>query len=39
MLEVLVIKVLGENAADKVVVPPIQNLIAALEKQEFSPPP
>jgi len=38
-LEAQVIKVFGEKAADKEVVPQIQNLIAALEKQEFSPPP
>jgi hypothetical protein len=38
-LEAQVIKVFGEEAAGKEVVPQIQNLIAALEKQEFSPPP
>jgi hypothetical protein len=34
--EAKVIKVFGEEAANKVV-PEIQNLIGALEKQEFSP--
>jgi hypothetical protein len=38
-LEAKVIKVFGEKAANKEVVPEIQNLIGALEKQEFSPPP
>jgi hypothetical protein len=36
-LEAKVIKVFGEKAANKEVVPQIQNLIGALEKQEFSP--
>jgi hypothetical protein len=38
-LEAKVIKVFGEKAADKEVVPQIENLIGALQKQEFSPPP
>jgi hypothetical protein len=37
-LEAKVIKVFGAEAANKEVVPEIQNLIGALEKQEFSPP-
>jgi hypothetical protein len=38
-LKAKVIKSFGEKAANKEVVPQIQNLIGALEKQEFSPPP
>jgi hypothetical protein len=37
-LEAKVIKAFGEEAANKEVVPEIENLIGALEKQEFSPP-
>jgi hypothetical protein len=37
-LEAKVIKVFGEEAANKEVVPEIENLIGALQKQEFSPP-
>jgi hypothetical protein len=37
-LEAKVIKVFGEEAAGKEVVPEIENLIGALQKQEFSPP-
>jgi hypothetical protein len=36
-LEAKVIKVFGEEAAGKEVVPEIENLIGALQKQEFSP--
>jgi hypothetical protein len=38
-LQAQVIKVFGQSEANKQVVPQIQNLIVALEKQEFSPPP
>jgi vacuolar-type H+-ATPase subunit I/STV1 len=37
-LEAKVIQVFGEEAANKEVVPEIENLIGALQKQEFSPP-
>jgi|SRR6188472_2151192 len=38
-LEAKVIKVFGQEAADKEVVPEIENLIGALKSEEFSPPP
>jgi hypothetical protein len=38
-LDAKIIKSFGEKAADKEVVPQIQNLIGALKKQEFSPAP
>ena len=38
-LEAKVIKVFGEKAAYKEVVPQIENLIGALKSEEFSPPP
>jgi hypothetical protein len=38
-LEAKLIKVFGQEAADKEVVPEIENLIGALKSEEFSPPP